>query len=309
MDDIVVMNQHRISQSSHMGTYTGRYARVGYGTSRSTGISIGDVVFMYQGRPYIIFEQIADPNGVARLAKSTRKQLLTAIKATSQKVSKTTKINIEENASVNNKIVNCPRCSSSNLKDSRYCKNCGFRIDNKITDTNIGQSNTSTTQVNENELLTYKSTSYKMKIDYPINWTKVEQGLGKPLVIAFNSPKEDVYDRYLENVGIGIEQVSKQITLDQFVQFTVNDAKNKNLPDFKIIESVPTSLSGMSAHRLICDNQGYTNQWLFMIKSNESSNDNNNNAVYEILYQAETTKFPIYLPIAQKMINSFEFIG
>src|SRR5919197_5594157 len=55
IDDIVVMNQRRISQSSHMGTYSGRYTRFGYGTSSSTGISVGDVVFMHQGRPYIIF--------------------------------------------------------------------------------------------------------------------------------------------------------------------------------------------------------------------------------------------------------------
>jgi hypothetical protein len=184
-----------------MGTSTGRYyARFGYGTSRSKGISAGDLVFMYQGKPYIIFEQITDPNGVARIAKSTRKQLLTAIKAAeklqsqSQKVSKTTKRNIEENASVNNKIVNCPRCSSSNTKGSRYCNNCGFRIDNEISDTNIGQSNTAAPianalasfhsynntpikQVNDNEFLTYKSPSYKIKIDYPVNWTKVEEGL------------------------------------------------------------------------------------------------------------------------------------
>jgi PsbP-like protein len=231
VDDILVMNQHRISQSSYMGTSTGRYARFGHGSSRSEGTSVGDLVFMYQGRPYIIFKQITDPNGVARLAKSTRKQLLTAIKA-AEKFS------------------------------------------------------------------TYKSPSYKIKIDYPVNWTKVEQGLGKPLVVAFTSPKEDVYDRFLESVAIRIVQVSKQITLDQFVQLSVNDLKNKN-PDLKILESASTRLSGMPAHRTIYNKQGRTHLNLAIIKLN---------TVYMIIYVAETSKYPIYLPTAQKIINSFEFI-
>ena len=47
VDDILVMNQRRVSQSSYMGTSTGRYTRFGYGTGRSTGISVGDLVFMY----------------------------------------------------------------------------------------------------------------------------------------------------------------------------------------------------------------------------------------------------------------------
>lgn len=45
-----------------------------------------------------------------------------------------TKRNIET-ASVNNNVVNCPRCNNSNPIDSRYCNNCGFRIDNNITGT------------------------------------------------------------------------------------------------------------------------------------------------------------------------------
>lgn len=81
LDDIVVMNQHRSSQSQYTGTSTGRYARVGFGSSRSTSTTVGDVVFIYQGRPYIIFSQFSDPHGIVRLAKSAKKRILTEIKA------------------------------------------------------------------------------------------------------------------------------------------------------------------------------------------------------------------------------------
>ena len=58
-------------------------------------------------------------------------------------------------------------------------------------------------------------------MDYPVSWIKVEEGLAKPLVVGFTSPKEDMYDPFLENVTIGILQIPKQITLDQFVQLNI----------------------------------------------------------------------------------------
>jgi hypothetical protein len=343
VDDIVVMNQHRVSQSSYMGTSTGRYARFGYGTSRSTGTSVGDVVFMYQGRPYIIFKQIFDPNGVARLAKSARKQLLTSIKAaeklqsqaqkkvvnitTTTATTRTTrKRNVEQDVSPYDKsnILNCPRCSSSNPIGSRYCNRCGFRIDNKITDMGTGQynspssaanaltsfnsdNNASMKQVNEAEFLTYESPFYKVKINYPANWIKVEKGLAAPAIVCFTSPKEDVYDSFLENVGIAAS-APKEWTLDQYVQTNIDNLKINN-PGLKILESIRTTLANTPAHRLLYD-IGRSRYHILILKNpNERSNQGNNNIFFMILYLAEINKYSIYFPIAQRMINTFEFIG
>ena len=51
--------------------------------------------------------------------------------------------------------------------------------------------------------------------------------------------------------------------------------------------------------------QGQTHMSIVIIKSKDSTN----NAGYMISYIAEDSKHVIYLPIAQKIINSFEFIG
>ncbi|MDQ6864168.1 MAG: hypothetical protein M3044_10120 [Thermoproteota archaeon] len=72
IDDIIVTNQRRVSNR----LYSGRY---GVGVSNSTSISIGDVLFLYQGKPYVIFRQVSDPQGIARLAKAARKRILDAI--------------------------------------------------------------------------------------------------------------------------------------------------------------------------------------------------------------------------------------
>jgi hypothetical protein len=71
LEDVVVMNQKRVSQSSGYASYgRSKYHIAGTGGSRSTGMTIGDVVFVSQGRPFITFSQVQDPRGLAKLIKS-----------------------------------------------------------------------------------------------------------------------------------------------------------------------------------------------------------------------------------------------
>ena len=80
LDDIIVMNSHRESQSQGERLYVRGFG-TSYGTGRSTGKTVGDVVFMYQGQPVIVFKQIPDPSGVCRLAKTAKRSFVTAMKA------------------------------------------------------------------------------------------------------------------------------------------------------------------------------------------------------------------------------------
>ena len=45
IDDVVVMNQHRVSQSNYTGTSYGRYACFGTGSTQSRSKTVGDIVF------------------------------------------------------------------------------------------------------------------------------------------------------------------------------------------------------------------------------------------------------------------------
>jgi hypothetical protein len=86
LDDIVVMNQHRVSDSSYTSVGGGRYSpRIG--TGKSTSRTVGDVAFIHKGKPFFIFYQIPDPQGAARLAKAARKRLLEDMK-TAEKMNK-----------------------------------------------------------------------------------------------------------------------------------------------------------------------------------------------------------------------------
>lgn len=88
LDDIVIMNEHRVSQSDYSSSSSGRDYSTGFGTSKSRLKTIGDLVFIYRGTPRIIFKQIPDPQAIARLAKAARKRVIEDMKTSSEKISK-----------------------------------------------------------------------------------------------------------------------------------------------------------------------------------------------------------------------------
>jgi hypothetical protein len=111
----------------------------------------------------------------------------------------------------------------------------------------------------------------------------------------------------LENVGLAAMPAPKEWTLDQFAQNDVNKLKISK-PDVKIQESIPTTLSNMPAHRLVYDIGRRRHNALTLKNLNKPANQGNNNIFFIIIYLAEINKYAIFLPIAQKIINSFEFI-
>jgi ribosomal protein L40E len=139
LDDVIVMNSHRVSESQRMGYY-----RMSYGTSK--GKTVGDVMFIYRGQPVIIFRQIADPTGVSRLAKTARRSLITAMKQAEKaeaklkkeketemqnygnkhaRSNKQTKMPaVDDQASISVQIT-CIKCGNSNPDNSNFCIKCG----------------------------------------------------------------------------------------------------------------------------------------------------------------------------------------
>jgi hypothetical protein len=56
LQDVVVMNQKRASNSTSIGTYAmSRYNITGFRNNRTTSLTLGDVQFIAEGRPCIIF--------------------------------------------------------------------------------------------------------------------------------------------------------------------------------------------------------------------------------------------------------------
>ena len=79
VSDCVVMNQKRSSKGNRVGTFTGvGSGGIGVGTavgsSSSTSETIGDLVFLCDGKEAIRFLGVSDPHGVKRIIDTLKKQ-------------------------------------------------------------------------------------------------------------------------------------------------------------------------------------------------------------------------------------------
>jgi hypothetical protein len=221
LDDIIVMNQH-------------------YSSQNTKGITIGDLVFIHQGKPVIIFRQIRDPQGVASLANTARK---TAIQ-------------------------NANKIQDKNIKIVKPINNGQYQ---------------------KNGFLEFQSPSKIFKINYPAKWHKRDKKLPEGVwSINFTSQES------LVAVGVQIFDY----TLIEWIEGNIQNLKNKN-SNFVLIESLPTTLANLPAHQLVYTDSGYQSLAVATKKGN---------TIYYILYRAQKEKYLQFFPIAEQMINSFQFI-
>jgi hypothetical protein len=107
VDDIVVMNRFR--QSSTRGEISEKHEiRLG-----SEGVTIGDVVFMVNGKIALSFPELDDPDGVAALARAARDNAREALKSI---------------PSEKRQVVTCPRCNTANSPERKVCAGCGLGL-------------------------------------------------------------------------------------------------------------------------------------------------------------------------------------
>lgn len=122
-------------------------------------MTIGDVIFIAEGKPYITFSQIADPHGLASVVKSLRKQqthmrIGGQVQTKPRREEQTTFSQLDNKmqgvqtktvTSNSNKIVDiiCNKCgNNNNPKGSKFCNKCGFKLQNNCTNCgNINQEN------------------------------------------------------------------------------------------------------------------------------------------------------------------------
>jgi hypothetical protein len=149
------------------------------------------------------------------------------------------------------------------------------------------------------DFLIYENSDLGVNIKYPSNWKKEAKYAS---AVDFISPKEKNSDRYLENLGLQVSSLSQHMTLDEFTSHQI-DFLNQSFPSFKIIDSRDTTLGGNPAHKVAFSYGVQQNIPLFKIIEIWMIMQNK---VYIITSGAEFNKYSIYIPIIQKMIDSFE---
>jgi eukaryotic-like serine/threonine-protein kinase len=143
---------------------------------------------------------------------------------------------------------------------------------------------------------TWELPSYGVKINYPSSWRVEKAQKSSSTPVIFKPLQENLSDTLFESVSISSYNTPTHKKLEQFMQEVIHDLEKK-YHDFSLIEIVPTLLAGRQAHRMVYDAGGKRFMGVVTIEKNKA---------YQVMYAAEPAKYDTYLPIVQKMIDSFE---
>jgi hypothetical protein len=188
------------------------------------------------------------------------------------------------------------------------------------------QSTAAERKESKSNFLIYENPTHEIKIQYPDDWKKVEpqgfEGNSDKHVVEFkvlsesDLQKEDVIALhiYIHNLPSSniLEQFtrffdrspSQKTSLEGFVLSHFTSILTKNLPNFDFIKSesdTTATLAGNPAHKIVYKyNEGQNG-----IKVMETLTVKDDKG-YIIMYTAKASKYSNYLPIIQKMMDSFK---
>lgn len=156
-----------------------------------------------------------------------------------------------------------------------------------------------------NSFLTYLNPTDGIKIQYPSYWRVSQTGLrDNTNIVAFYSPLENLSDTFSEHVIVSLTEYSQNMPLNDYSNLvnsvirapgvTVLDSKLISLTDgnpAQTIVFIPPP-SGISSTLLKPEVM-----LIWTVKANK---------VYTISYNADSPNYSKYLPIVEKMVESFE---
>ena len=170
----------------------------------------------------------------------------------------------------------------------------------KSTD-NDATTTDSSVQSLVNGNLTYESPVYGIRTQYPDGWEILIQNTSNSsLSLRFDSPPENDTDTYRENIRFVIDTISNNTALSNFTSATLTSYL-ESYPDLKFSEVSSTNLTNnaIPAYKLVASHTQEGLDFMQIVAMKEDK-------VYTILYSSEKTRYSTYLPIIEKMIDSFE---
>jgi hypothetical protein len=169
-------------------------------------------------------------------------------------------------------------------------------IDNDTTTTE-----SSVQSLSNDSVLVYESPVYGIRTQYPDGWDIVIQSTSNSSSsLRFDSPPENDTDTYRENVILEINTISNNTALSNFTGAALASYL-ESYSDFELIELTSTNLANntIPAYKLVGSRTQEGLDFMQIVAMKEEK-------VYVISYSSEKTRYSTYLPIIEKMINSFE---
>ena len=141
---------------------------------------------------------------------------------------------------------------------------------------------------------------YRFSLEYPADWAKEE-------TLSFISPPPSPNETLSasnvapESIAVTTEVLFSNITLDEYSESAIDLLENQ-FPNFTLIDSFETTLSGYPAHQIeytyILEGSNLKNMQIWTIAGN--------NVVYALTYGGIIEEFDSSLPVIENMIESFQ---
>jgi hypothetical protein len=196
-----------------------------------------------------------------------------------------------------------------NLADQQLGILINNNDNNKMPNANTSTSNF----IPEGTFLTYTNPAYKIRIQYQYNWviegSSYPAGRGRALISSFYLPNINdglpFFRIGVDNLTRGLPQ-SSVVNIDQYLNQSLKSKNATGFPGLKLIGYNITNnrLAGNIAYTIVWT---YNHPTYGIRKSMEIGTVIGNKG-YFIDYTAAEPKFPNYLSIIQKMIDSFTII-
>jgi hypothetical protein len=176
---------------------------------------------------------------------------------------------------------------------------------------NIDVGSAQPTESLSTNLISYENTDYGIKIQYPYNWKNVES-VDQNAIVTFSAPEiREKKSSTLINIYqpahviLAVENISSSnLNLNDFTNKYLNRLSTLNT-EFQINNITDGTLAGKPAKIIFSEEMDLLNRISDVMRIFTISDG----AVYRINYVADPQWFSEYIPIAQKMIASYEIVN
>ncbi len=151
-------------------------------------------------------------------------------------------------------------------------------------------------------ILTYENPDFGIKMQYPANWIKLEDNLLLHTLAAFQLIQENVYDftnTTLAELDLRVYTAPQNET---YAKLNISQINTRGQMVISHYKNDTTTLGGLPAIKIVNYFFGDVTQkemqvWTFIPSKN---------VLVELLYIAQPSKYSLYLPVVEKMIDSVE---
>lgn len=163
----------------------------------------------------------------------------------------------------------------------------------------------------DTNFISYDNTDYGIKIQYPYNWKNVES-LDQNAVVTFSAPEiREKKSSTLINIYqpahviLAVENISSSnLNLNDFTNKYLNRLSTLNT-EFQINNITDGTLAGKPAKIIFSEEMDLLNRISDVMRIFTISDG----VVYRINYVADPQWFSEYMPVAQKMISTYEIVS